>query len=149
MVADLLHENFYYKFTKVKVQSIHKLQPFLCSLSPTIFWYFQVVEEWNTDVKWVSPLSANPTKWSNTLKEFIGNLPMTCLSVFNIWWGWRLKGWSDIILPLISVSLFLLFKFLIIQKSFLIIQKSLNGSRVEFLNWAVLLNFRWYRIPMV
>ena len=29
------------------------------------------------------PLSANPTKWSNTLKQFVGNLPTNCLSVFD------------------------------------------------------------------
>ena len=31
----------------------------------------------------LNPLSANPTKWSNTLKQFMGNLPTNCLSVFN------------------------------------------------------------------
>ena len=30
-----------------------------------------------------NPLSANPTKWSNTLKQFVGNLPTNCLSVFD------------------------------------------------------------------
>ena len=30
-----------------------------------------------------NPLSANPTKWSNTLKQFAGNLPTNCLSVFD------------------------------------------------------------------
>ena len=29
-------------------------------------------------------LSANPTKWSNTLKQFVGHL--------TILWDWRLKG---------------------------------------------------------
>ena len=29
----------------------------------------------------VNTLSANPTKWSNTLKQFVGNLPTNCLSV--------------------------------------------------------------------
>ena len=28
-------------------------------------------------------LSANSTKWSNTLKQFVDNLPTNCLSVFN------------------------------------------------------------------
>ena len=28
-------------------------------------------------------LSVNPTKWSNTLKQFVGKLPMNCLSVFD------------------------------------------------------------------
>ena len=31
----------------------------------------------------LSPLSANPTKWSNTLKQFVGKLPTNCLSVFD------------------------------------------------------------------
>ena len=28
-------------------------------------------------------LSANPTKWPNTLKQFVGKLPTNCLSVFG------------------------------------------------------------------
>ena len=31
----------------------------------------------------LNPLSANPTKWSNTLKQFVGNLPTNLLSVFD------------------------------------------------------------------
>ena len=30
-----------------------------------------------------NPLSANPTKWSNPLKQFVSNLPTNCLSVFD------------------------------------------------------------------
>ena len=30
-----------------------------------------------------NPLSANFTKWSNTLKQFVGNFPTNCLSVFD------------------------------------------------------------------
>ena len=30
-----------------------------------------------------NPLSANLTKWSNTLKQFVGNLVTNCLSVFD------------------------------------------------------------------
>ena len=39
----------------------------------------------------VNPLSANPTKWSNTLKQFVGNLPMNYLSVFDHFVGLALK----------------------------------------------------------
>ena len=39
-----------------------------------------------------NPLSANPTKWSNTLKQFGGNLPTNCLSVFDYFVGLTLKG---------------------------------------------------------
>ena len=30
-----------------------------------------------------NPFSANPTKWSNTLKQFVGNWTTNCLSVFD------------------------------------------------------------------
>ena len=39
-----------------------------------------------------NPLSANPTKRSNTLKQFVGNLPTNCLSVFDYFVGLALKG---------------------------------------------------------
>ena len=31
----------------------------------------------------LNPLSADPTKWSNTPKQFVGRLPTNCLSVFD------------------------------------------------------------------
>ena len=31
----------------------------------------------------INALSTNPTKWSNTLTQFVGNLPMNCLSEFD------------------------------------------------------------------
>ena len=31
----------------------------------------------------LNPLSANPTKWSSTLKQFVRKLPTNCLSVFD------------------------------------------------------------------
>ena len=40
----------------------------------------------------INPLSANPTKWSNTLKQFVGNLPTNCLRVFDQFVGLPLKG---------------------------------------------------------
>ena len=36
-----------------------------------------------TEVADFNPLSANPTKWPNTLKQFVGKLPTNCLSVFD------------------------------------------------------------------
>ena len=41
-----------------------------------------------------NPLSANPTKWSNTLKQFVGNWPTNCLSVFDHFVILALKGLS-------------------------------------------------------
>ena len=40
----------------------------------------------------LNPLSANPAKWSNTLKQFVGNFPKNCLSVFDHFVGLVLKG---------------------------------------------------------
>ena len=43
-------------------------------------------------IQLLNPLSANFTKWSNTLKQFVGNLPTNCLSVFGHFVGLALKG---------------------------------------------------------
>ena len=40
----------------------------------------------------LNPLSATFTKWSNTLKQFVGKLPTNCLSVFDNFLGLVLKG---------------------------------------------------------
>ena len=40
----------------------------------------------------INPLSANLTKWPNTLKQFIGKLPRNCLSVFHHFVKLALKG---------------------------------------------------------
>ena len=37
-------------------------------------------------------LSANPTKWSNTIKQFVGNLPTNCLNEFDHFVGLALIG---------------------------------------------------------
>ena len=40
----------------------------------------------------VTPQRANPTEWSNTLNQFLGNLPMIFLSVFDNFVGLAVKG---------------------------------------------------------
>ena len=35
----------------------------------------------------LNPLSVNFTQWSNILKQFVGKLPMNCLSVFDDFMG--------------------------------------------------------------
>ena len=40
----------------------------------------------------ITPLGANPTKWSNTLKQFLANFPTNCLSVFDHFVKLALKG---------------------------------------------------------
>ena len=40
----------------------------------------------------LNPLNAIPTKWPSTLKQFVGKLPMNCLSVFDHFVKLALKG---------------------------------------------------------
>ena len=40
----------------------------------------------------INPLRVNHTKWSSTLKQFVGKLPTNCLSVFDHFVGLALKG---------------------------------------------------------
>ena len=40
----------------------------------------------------LNPLSSSPTKWLNTLKQFVGKLPTDCLSVFGHFVKLALKG---------------------------------------------------------
>ena len=40
----------------------------------------------------INPLSPNFTKWSNTLKQFVGKLHTSCLSVFDYFVGLALIG---------------------------------------------------------
>ena len=44
------------------------------------------------DFKLINPLSANPTKCSNTHKQFVGKLPTNCLGVFDHFVILVLKG---------------------------------------------------------
>ena len=46
--------------------------------------FFQVLPKEKQNL---NPLNANPTKWPNTLKQFVGKLSSNCLSVFG-----HLKG---------------------------------------------------------
>ena len=45
-----------------------------------------------TRQKDINPLSANPTKWLNRLKQFVGKLSTIFLSVFDHFVGLVLKG---------------------------------------------------------
>ena len=46
----------------------------------------------------LNPLSASFTKWSNTLKQFVGKLPTNCLSVFGHFVGLALKGLKKVLI---------------------------------------------------
>ena len=50
----------------------------------------------------LNPLNANPEKWSNTLKQIVGNLPTICLSVFDHFMNLALKGLRKGVLKICS-----------------------------------------------
>ena len=80
--------------------------------------------------KVVNPLSANPTKWSNTLKQFVGNLPTTCLTVFDQFVKFALKGLKKRVLFLkIAKSCFTTFNSVIILLYILAILVSIFFKR--------------------
>ena len=54
--------------------------------------WFQTWENLNSGDKCFNPLSANPTKWLKTLKQFVRKLPTNCLSVFDHFVGLALIG---------------------------------------------------------
>ena len=64
-----------------KSQDISEFQ--MCYSAPTLSY---------VQSKIPNPLSANPTKCLNTLKQLVGNLPTNCLSVFDHFVRLTLKG---------------------------------------------------------
>ena len=50
---------------------------------------------WSLFILLFNPLSSSPTKWSNTLKQFVCKLPTNCLSVFDHFEGLAFKGLID------------------------------------------------------
>ena len=53
----------------------------------------------NKKQKTFNPLNTNPAKWSNTLKQFVGNLPTNCLSVFDYFVKLAFKGLISNVFP--------------------------------------------------
>ena len=49
-------------------------------------------------VQALNPLNTNPEKWSNTLKQIVGNLPTICLSVFDHFMNLALKGLTPLLM---------------------------------------------------
>ena len=78
----------------------------------------------------VNPLSANFTKWSNTLKQFVGNLPTNCLSVFDHFVGLALKGLNVVLIY---------FSFLSITSDYLS-----HGGTIFFVRMFLFIVYRGY-----
>ena len=57
----------------------------------SMFFYILIRGGYNKYLSGVNSLSADFTKWSNALKQFVGKLPTNCLSVFDYFVGLALK----------------------------------------------------------
>ena len=55
-----------------------------------VFWKYLLKR--SEEEAYLNPLSANPTKWRNPLKQFVGNSRRIVWVGFSILWGGRLKG---------------------------------------------------------
>ena len=57
----------------------------------------------NRSQMFFNPFSANFTKWSNTLKQFVVNLPTNCLSMFDHFLRLALKGLKLVFLEISKI----------------------------------------------
>ena len=73
---------------KHTLRLIHNKNRFYHSIE--LFEYCAILNVYKLNL--LNPLSANPEKWSNTLKQIVGNLPTICLSVFDHFMNLALKG---------------------------------------------------------
>ena len=85
------------KNTCARVSFLMKLQATLlqvffcefCEISKNAFFYRAPLVDASVNF---NPLSANPAKWPNTLKQFVGKLATNCLGVFDHFVNLALKG---------------------------------------------------------
>ena len=75
--------NYIYGVPGIKIQRAEIINPDK---------YSRKNEDSFMNLKVVNPLSANPTKWSNTLRQFVGRLLTNCFSVFDHFVGLALNG---------------------------------------------------------
>ena len=79
------------------IKPIHTTGLFLYPTKTSVNQWLYVFSGYRKKMKWVNPLSANPTKWSNELQQFVGILPTNSLSVFDHFVRLVLKGLKSII----------------------------------------------------
>ena len=83
IIATRFKMNYIYGVPGIKIQRAEIINPDK---------YSRKNEDSFMNLKVVNPLSANPTKWSNTLRQFVGRLLTNCFSVFDHFVGLALNG---------------------------------------------------------
>ena len=79
---------------RLKKNVMHQKLQIASELIMSYLWsyFYKVLWTSSTVVLLIYPLSGNPTKWPNTLKQFVGKLPTNYLSVFDHFVKLALKG---------------------------------------------------------
>ena len=83
IIANRFKMNYIYGVPGIKIQRAEIINPDK---------YLRKNEDSFMNLKVINPLSANPTKWSNTLRQFVGRLLTNCFSVFDHFVGLALNG---------------------------------------------------------
>ena len=83
IIATRFKMNYIYGVPGIKIQRAEIINPDK---------YSRKNEDSFMNLKVVNPLSANPTKWSNTLRQFVGRLLTNCFSVFDHFVGLAPNG---------------------------------------------------------
>ena len=83
IIANRFKMNYMYGVPGIKIQRAEIINPDK---------YLRKNEDSFMNLKVINPLSANPTKWSNTLRQFVGRLLTNCFSVFDHFVGLALNG---------------------------------------------------------
>ena len=103
IIANRFKMNYIYGVPGIKIQRAEIINPDK---------YSRKNEDSFMNLKVVNPLSANPTKWSNTLRQFVRNFPTNCLSVFDGFVKLGLKGLKSTFFYMFTRKLGLVLKFI-------------------------------------
>ena len=86
-MKEILDFNVPWNFQSIWTYFGNNIRKFKIKIHSFVFTTMCLLQSWN-----LNPLSANHTKWPNTLKQFVGNFPTKCWSVFDHFGGLALKG---------------------------------------------------------
>ena len=88
IIARILNISLFHCVKSVRILSFSG--SYFPTFAPEKLWIWTLFKQ-----RYFTITSANPIKWSNTLKQFVGKFPTNCLSVFDHFLWLALKGWRQ------------------------------------------------------
>ena len=85
IIARILNISLFHCVKSVRILSFSG--SYFPTFAPEKLWIWTLFKQ-----RYFTITSANPIKWSNTLKQFVGKFPTNCLSVFDHFAGLGLKS---------------------------------------------------------